>query len=317
MSSLTAYLDRPVAFQRIFVTLGAGITGALMLSQAIYWARRTEEDGWFYKTIADWTEETGLSRTEQENARAKLQKLGVLEVERRGIPAKLYFRVDIEALQKALEVTPPENKIAGNLQTGVQQTCKQDASEPASKSPGKSQSNIDKTTKKTTAETTPENPSSGAVAPAAPMQVVAPNGTIYEIPGELRYPGPDAKSHKTWIAYAIAYQQRYGTWPLWNKTVAGKLTQFIDRVGVELAPRVAVHYVRRVQEEFIVKQMHSVGMLVQSAEKWATQYQTGTSMTSTRAKQADQLEANASVADEAMAILRAQRAAQQGGSDAE
>ncbi|ACY32199.1 hypothetical protein [Comamonas thiooxydans] len=74
---------------------------------------------------------------------------------------------------------------------------------------------------------------------------------------------------------------------------------------------------RRVQEEFIVKQMHSVGMLVQSSEKWATQFQTGASMTSTRAKQADQLEANASVVDEAMAIIRAQRAAQQGGSDAE
>ena len=148
------------------------------------------------------------------------------------------------------------------------------------------------------------------------MQVAAPNGTVYEIPGELRYPGPDTKSHKTWIAYAIAYQQRYGTWPLWNKTVAGQVTNFIDRVGVDLAPRVAVHYVRRVQEEFIVKQMHSVGMLTQSAEKWATQAQTGSTMTSTRAKQADQLDANASVATDAMAILRAQRAAQQGVSNA-
>lgn len=317
MSTISTYLDRPVAFQRVFVNLGAGITGALMLSQAIYWARRTEEEGWFYKTITEWTEETGLSRTEQENARAKLQKLGVLEIDRRGIPAKLYFRVDFDALQEALEATPPENKIAGNLQTGLQQTRKQDATEHASKSPGKPQTNIGKTTKKTTAETTPENSSSGAPAPAAPMQVAAPNGTVYEIPGELRYPGPEAKSHKTWIAYAIAYQQRYGTWPLWNKTVAGKITQFIDRVGAELAPRVAVHYVRRVQEDFIVKQMHSVGMLVQSSEKWATQFQTGASMTSTRAKQADQLEANASVVDEAMAIIRAQRAAQQGGTDAE
>lgn len=312
MSTLAAYLDRPVAFQRVFVTLGAGITGALMLSQAIYWARRTEEGGWFYKTIVEWTEETGLSRTEQENARAKLQKLGVLEIDRRGIPAKLYFRVDWDALQAALETHTPENKFAGNMQTGMQKTCKPDSSKPASKSSRKSLTNIRKTTKETTAETTAESNSSGAAAPAVPMQVVAGDGTIYEIPAELRYPGPDTKSHKTWVAYAIAYEKRYGIWPVWNARMGGLICNLIDRVGVDLAPRVAVHYVRRVQEEFVVKQMHSVKLLASDAEKWATQCQTGATMTSHQAKQADQLQANTSVADRAMAILRAQRAAKEG-----
>ena len=142
--------------------------------------------------------------------------------------------------------------------------------------------------------------------------MAAADGTNYEIPGELHYPGPDTKSHKTWLAYAIAYEKRYGIWPVWNARMGGLICNLIDRVGVDLAPRVAVHYVRRVQEEFVVKQMHSVKLLASDAEKWATQCQTGATMTSHQAKQADQLQANMSVADQAMAILRAQRAAKEG-----
>lgn len=110
---------------------------------------------------------------------------------------------------------------------------------------------------------------------AEPMRVKAANGKEYEIPAELRYPGATAKTHKAWIAYAIAYEQRYKSWPVWNATVAGQMAQFIARAGAELAPRVAVHYVRRVEDAFVVKQMHPVKLLLQEAEKWVTQTRTG------------------------------------------
>jgi len=96
-------LDRPIAFQRSFVRLGAGITGALMLSQAIYWTNRSEgRDGWFYKTQSDWEDETGMTRFEQEGARKKLRELGVLEEKKQGIPCKTYYRVNLETLQTRL-----------------------------------------------------------------------------------------------------------------------------------------------------------------------------------------------------------------------
>ena len=109
------------------------------------------------------------------------------------------------------------------------------------------------------------------------MMVVAPNGVTHVIPGELHYPGESTKSHKTWVAYAIAYHGRYKDWPLWNASVAGQISQFIDKVGVERAPRIAVHYVRRVEEKFICDQLHPVGLLLRDAQKWATQQQTGAS----------------------------------------
>lgn len=90
--------DRPIAFHRGFVTLTGSVTAALMLSQAVYWQRRTHDpEGWWWKTMEDWTEETGLSRKEQESARRRLKTIGLLEEERRGVPARLYFRVDLRA----------------------------------------------------------------------------------------------------------------------------------------------------------------------------------------------------------------------------
>lgn len=149
----------------------------------------------------------------------------------------------------------------------------------------------------------PKSIAGGADAPPAPMIVTTGNGVVYEIPGELRYPGPATKSHKAWIAYAIAYHGRYKAWPIWNATVGGQISQLIDRVGAELAPRVAVHYVRRVNEEFVVRQMHPVKLLMSDAEKWATQLRTGASTTATHARQVDKGQAAQDTVAEAMEIL--------------
>ena len=101
--SMLNLLDRPIAFNRTFVDLGLGITGALMLSQCVYWSTRTKDsEGWFYKTQAEWTEETGMTRREQETARKKLVSKGYIEEVRRGVPCKTYYRLDREALEAAL-----------------------------------------------------------------------------------------------------------------------------------------------------------------------------------------------------------------------
>ena len=96
--------DRPIAFHRCFVTLTGSVTAALLLSQAFYWQRRCKDpDGWWYKTRDHWFEETGMARREQEGARRKLRKLRLLQEERRGVPAQLWYRLDEARLLEALE----------------------------------------------------------------------------------------------------------------------------------------------------------------------------------------------------------------------
>ena len=151
--------DRPIAFQRAFVDLGVGITGALMLSQCIYWHGRTSnKDGWFYKSQSDWEAETGMTRREQETARKRLEKAGFLEEIRKGVPAKLYFRVNVDALETALKALSSRMAESANQEctdgaTSMAESAIQECTNPPDCEGGNSQS-ITELTSETTSETT-------------------------------------------------------------------------------------------------------------------------------------------------------------------
>lgn len=109
-SGITAELllevfDLPVSFHRCLVPVTGGVTSALMLSQAIWTTQAIERaaNGWFSKSQEQWTDETGLTRWEQETARRALRGAGFLEERRIGMPAKLWFRVRPEAIWHALQ----------------------------------------------------------------------------------------------------------------------------------------------------------------------------------------------------------------------
>lgn len=124
-----SFLDRPIAFQRVFVEFGAGITGALFLSQCVYWANRTtDKEGWFYKTQDEWQDETGLSRYEQEGARKKLRELGLIEEMKAGVPAKLFYRVDEQVICNMINLASLDAEIP---HTGMRETSKQECGKPA------------------------------------------------------------------------------------------------------------------------------------------------------------------------------------------
>jgi len=100
-------LDRPIAYHRCFVSLTGSVTAAVLLSQAVYWSKRTGagNEGWFWKTVDEWEEETGLSRYEQETARKILDRITpqFWEEDKRGIPRRLWFRLHLEQLEQCLE----------------------------------------------------------------------------------------------------------------------------------------------------------------------------------------------------------------------
>jgi hypothetical protein len=96
--------EKPIAFQRVFVTITGSIHAGLFLSQACYWSKiKRNEDGWFWKTREQWQEETGMERDAQEKSRRECAKVGVIEEELRGVPAKLFFRVNFEKLIELLQ----------------------------------------------------------------------------------------------------------------------------------------------------------------------------------------------------------------------
>lgn len=163
---LAYLLKRPIAFHAVFVDITGSINAALMLSQAIYWQERAQrEDGFWYKTQSEWAEETRMSRKEQEGARKKLRTTRLFEEKKMGVPAKIYYRVNLDRLEdtliKLMETTDcPKgaNKDVPNGQAGMPQTDKLDRPKGANLSAQKGQTfKGTETTTEITTETTTTN----------------------------------------------------------------------------------------------------------------------------------------------------------------
>lgn len=136
--NITDLLDRPIAYHRIFVTLTGSVKAAILLSQAMYWQKRAKQaDGWWYKTAEEWTEETGLTRHEQDTAREACKDY--LKTDLRDAPARLYWHVDDERLSADL--------FAINGQSSLTKSGKLDS---------RNSSNINKKAETTTETTTEE-----------------------------------------------------------------------------------------------------------------------------------------------------------------
>lgn len=90
----------------------------------------------------------------------------------------------------------------------------------------------------------------------------------------------------TWRAYATQYRERYGDEPTWNARVAGQLAHFVQRVPADEAPEIAAAYVRSQNARYVAAG-HSVGCLLQDAEKLRTEARTGRQGTVKAARDVD------------------------------
>lgn len=101
---LTDFLEdigRPVAYYPSLVKVAGSVGAAILLCQLIYWrGREADPDGWIYKTQAEISEETGLTRFEQEGARKLLREKGILREKFSGVPRKLYFSISLERVNE-------------------------------------------------------------------------------------------------------------------------------------------------------------------------------------------------------------------------
>lgn len=106
---------RVVQFYPALRPLLGSASAVLFFGQALYWSDKTDNEyGWFWKTEEQWEDETSLSRREQETARRLLRQVGVLREEFRGIPRKLWFRLDLERFEQLAETYFSDEKACNN-----------------------------------------------------------------------------------------------------------------------------------------------------------------------------------------------------------
>jgi hypothetical protein len=139
-ADVAIFFDRPIAFHRALVGVVGGVTAALMLSQAIYWQRivdKKEVGGWWYKTGAEWLDETGLTSAGVRDSPGR----GRERPPRSSIRGP--WRTRNRALSRRLEKTRIARPVCGRLvpQTGERRSpCKQGCGKPASEVRGYQQS---------------------------------------------------------------------------------------------------------------------------------------------------------------------------------
>lgn len=107
--------QKVIAFRRELVDPAGGVLPALVLSQALYWQGIAERAGkeWWWKSHVEWTDETGLTRKQQEIIRRKLRERKLVKEERRGSPCTVHFKVNMPRLIWVLAGSrgdPPEDE---------------------------------------------------------------------------------------------------------------------------------------------------------------------------------------------------------------
>lgn len=147
--------ERPIAYMPVYARLAGSVTAGVMLSQAMYWTGKGQDDGWFWKTSDEWERETCLTYCEQRTARAALLKIGVMEEVRRGVPAKLWYRVKLDVLAELLL----------SHKSRVEESSNQEMANPQILSNENVQSNSYTTSDTTSNSRTEPNGSGGAPAP--------------------------------------------------------------------------------------------------------------------------------------------------------
>ena len=105
---------RPIGFCVNLARITQDAKAALLFSQLVYWTRYGADvevnSGWVFKSRQEFELELGLTRAEQESARATLVRMGLLEEARVGSPARNCYRVMPEVLgtklAELMRVTP-------------------------------------------------------------------------------------------------------------------------------------------------------------------------------------------------------------------
>jgi hypothetical protein len=123
--------DRPVAFHPALARAFGGINEALFFQQIAYWSDKGGDPEWIYKSQVELEQETCLSAYQQKQARDHLKRLGVLQDARRGVPARLYYRIVWDEVFRVLEKATPQG-----ADPRFRETANLDSEEPAGKDVG-------------------------------------------------------------------------------------------------------------------------------------------------------------------------------------
>ena len=110
-SSAFIVLNKQLAKQ---VGLKEAVLLADLISKEEYFISNGMTDGWFFNTEANIEKDTTLTAYQQRKCLTTLKKEGLIEVKRKGIPAKQYFKINEQLVVKFLNNLSSSNSTTIN-----------------------------------------------------------------------------------------------------------------------------------------------------------------------------------------------------------
>lgn len=95
------FIRVPRPFIRRF-NLNTAVVLSEIYSEYMYWKEqnRLQKGGWFFSTVENMYNNTGLSKHQQRVSCNELQEYGIVKVKYYGMPKKRYFKFDMTMLNK-------------------------------------------------------------------------------------------------------------------------------------------------------------------------------------------------------------------------
>lgn len=131
-------LDAVMSYPPDLARVAGGVAEAIFLSRLVLWeGRQADRDGWIYKTRDEFTEETGLTRWEQETARKNLKEKGFIEEKLSGVPPITHYKLVGKKIDEAWEnhrstlaktTAPPRQKPPDNNIRNTKETTEETSS---------------------------------------------------------------------------------------------------------------------------------------------------------------------------------------------
>lgn len=311
-SDLLMDFGKPVAYYPGLVKVMGSVNAVILFCQLFYWTGKEQSELGIHKETAEIEAETGLSYEAQLTARKQLKKRGILIEVNKRLEHRIYYRINTERLDTILSQVID---LAPNGQSPIGETVKPKVANPAKPNPPSGESLVGGDGKDhfVHTENTTENTSDIANASGVEQQNAVASSEV--LPADQQpaqnEPTPEKIRDVFWRRFDAVYFERYACTLPRNAKTNSQVKKLIQRLGKE-APGVACFYVQKVTEPRVVMASHTLDFLLLNAEGYRSQWLAGRANTLTGAVQADKTQANANVADAAIARLMAREAAKNG-----
>jgi DNA-binding transcriptional regulator GbsR (MarR family) len=165
LTDFLSEVGRPLSYYPSLKKITGSTVATIFLTQFVYWTgKQNDPEGWIYKTQDEIGEETGLSRSEQETARRQLKLKGLIEEDYKGLPRKLYYRVNIAKINDLWSVVSAE-ALKNHNNAGIQHYCMRESSKQECYNPANKSAEIQQTITEITSENTSENTTTTTTTP--------------------------------------------------------------------------------------------------------------------------------------------------------